>query len=480
MYNKLVKYIFLRILVPTLLYSFTISNVAIAQGSGLSILRDAEIEQIIRNITEPIFIAAELDKNAVNTYLLNDNAINAFVMGGQNIFLNSGLLLKATNVNQVIGVVAHETGHITGGHLSRFSEGLEKLSTYSLLGAVLGAAAMAAGSVDAGMALMMGGQHIGYRKLLGFSRTQESAADQAGLSILEKTGQSGQGLIDFFEILGDQDLVPERYRDPYASTHPITSQRIERVRDRVQASPYYKAETDPQLEKQFLRLQAKLFGYLKPLYATLVRYPISDQSVNARYARTFGYQQNDRIKEALIEINRLILEYPENPFYYEAKAQILFEDGRVLEALQPYGKAVEYLPSSALLRMSYARALISSEDDQFLDNAIKNLEIALDADPDDSFGWKQASIAYHRMNNNGMTYYSTAQHFLLSGNIRGAMVNAKKALDILPKGSPNWIKSQDIMVVTESHLSDDEKKRRKKNKKENREIRQKERQRGLI
>ena len=352
MYNKLVKYIFLRILVPTLLYSFTISNVAIAQGSGLSILRDAEIEQIIRNITEPIFIAAELDKNAVNTYLLNDNAINAFVMGGQNIFLNSGLLLKATNVNQVIGVVAHETGHITGGHLSRFSEGLEKLSTYSLLGAVLGAAAMAAGSVDAGMALMMGGQHIGYRKLLGFSRTQESAADQAGLSLLEKTGQSGQGLIDFFEILGDQDLVPERYRDPYASTHPITSQRIERVRDRVQASPYYKAETDPRLEKQFLRLQAKLFGYLKPLYATLVRYPISDQSVNARYARTFGYQQNDRIKEALIEINRLILEYPENPFYYEAKAQILFEDGRVLEALQPYEKAVEYLPSSPLLRMS--------------------------------------------------------------------------------------------------------------------------------
>ncbi|MDA9620073.1 M48 family metalloprotease, partial [Alphaproteobacteria bacterium] len=425
MYNKLVKYIFLRILLPTLLYSFTISNVAIAQGSGLSILRDAEIEQIIRNITEPIFIAAELDKNAVNTYLLNDNAINAFVMGGQNIFLNSGLLLKATNVNQVIGVVAHETGHITGGHLSRFSEGLEKLSTYSLLGAVLGAAAMAAGSVDAGMALMMGGQHIGYRKLLGFSRTQESAADQAALSFLEKTGQSGQGLIDFFEILGDQDLVSERYRDPYASTHPITSQRIERVRDRVQASPYYKAETDPQLEKQFLRLQAKLFGYLKPLYATLVRYPISDQSVNARYARTFGYQQNDRIKEALIEINRLILEYPENPFYYEAKAQILFEDGRVLEALQPYEKAVEYLPSSALLRMSYARALISSEDDQFLDNAIKNLEIALEADPDDSFGWKQASIAYHRMNNNGMTYYSTAQHFLLSGNIRGAMVNAK-------------------------------------------------------
>jgi len=480
MYYKLVKNTFLKILLPTLLFSFTITNVAKTQGSGLSILRDAEIEQIIRNITEPIFIAAELDKNAVDTYLLNDSAINAFVMGGQNVFLNSGLLLKATNVNQIIGVVAHETGHITGGHLSRFDEGLEKLSTYSLMGAVLGAAAMAAGSVDAGMALMMGGQHIGYRKLLGFSRTQESSADQAALSLLEKTGQSGQGLIDFFEILGDQDLVPERYRDPYASTHPITSQRIERVRDRVQKSPYYTTKTDPQLEKEFLRLQAKLFGYIKPLYATLVRYPISDQSVNARYARTFGYQQSNRIKEALLEIDRLIVEYPENPFYYETKAQILFEDGRVIEALQPYKKAVKFLPKSTLLRMSYARTLISSEDDQFLGEAIKNLEIALQAEPDDSFGWKQASIAYYRMNNHGMTYYSTAQHFLLSGNIRGAMINAKKALDKLPKGSSHWIKAQDIMIITESNLSNEEKKKRKKEEKENREIRKNERQRGLL
>ena len=478
MYKKLIKNIFLKLLVVILSYSFTMSNVAYAQGRGLSILRDAEIEQIIRDITEPIFIAAELDENAVDTYLLNDSTINAFVMGGQNVFINSGLLLKAENVNQVIGVIAHETGHITGGHLSRFNEGLSKLATYSLMGVLLGAAAMAAGSADAGMALMMGGQHVGYRKLLSFSRTQESAADQAGLTLLEKTGQSGQGMIEFFEILGDQDLVPEKYRDPYASTHPITSQRIERVRDRVQESPFYAVETDPELEEKFMRLQAKLFGYIKPLHATLVKYPVSDQSVNARYARTFGYQQSHRIKEALAEIDTLIVEYPENPFYYETKAQILFEDGRVIESLLPYQKAVEYLPESTLLRMSYARTLISSEDDQYLDEAIKNLEIALKAEPDDSFGWKQASIAYHRNNNEGMTHYSTAQHFLLSGNIRGAMVNAKKAVDTLPKDSPNWIKAQDIMMITQSNMSDSQKKDQDKKKKEEREQRKKERQRG--
>ena len=462
MYSKQIKNFFLKSLIVILTYSVTLSNVAYAQSRGLSILRDAEIEQIIRDITEPLFIAAELDENAVDTYLLNDNAINAFVMGGQNVFINSGLLLKAENVNQVIGVIAHETGHITGGHLSRFSEGLTKLATYSLMGALLGAAAMAAGSVDAGLALMMGGQHVGYRKLLAFSRTQESAADQAALTFLEKSGQSGRGLIEFFEILGDQDLVSEKYRDPYASTHPITTQRIERVRERVLASPYYDKPTDPALEEKFLRLQAKLFGYIKPLHATLVKYPVSNKSVNARYARTFAYQQSHRVQKALAEIESLIAEAPDNPFYYETKAQILFEDGRVLESLPPYKMAVELLPDSTLLRMSYARTLISSEDDQYLDEAIKNLEIALRAEPDDSFGWKQASIAYHRKKDEGMTHYSTAQHFLLTGNIRGAMINAKKAVDILPKDSSQWIKAQDIMMVTQSNLSDQQRKKQEK------------------
>lgn len=447
----------------TLIFMFVFTNTANAAGNNsLSILRDAEIEQIIRDMTEPLFIAAELDKDAVKTYLLNDNSLNAFVMGGQNIFIHSGLLLKADTANQVIGVLAHETGHITGGHLSRFQEGMSKMATYSLLGVLLGIAALAAGSGDAGLALMMGGQHIGYRSFLRFSRTQESSADQAALSLLEKTEQSGRGLIEFFEILGDQELVPEKYQDPYARTHPMNSIRIERVRDRVQESPFVDNLDNYGLEDKFQRLKAKLYGYLKPYHATMVKYPIEDKSINARYARTFAYQNKNKFNEAIDEINGLIEIDPNNPFFHETKGQILYENGNVVQSLAPYRKAVSILPQSDLLRMSLAQSLISTDDDQYLDEALKNLTSSLKNNPQNSFGWKQASIAYHRLDDKAMTHYSTAQYFLLSGNIRGAMINAKQAVDLLPKKSSLWIKAQDIMIITQSNLSDKAKKSQQK------------------
>ncbi|MDG1995994.1 MAG: M48 family metalloprotease [Emcibacteraceae bacterium] len=478
MNNSFIKNSFFRIITVIVITSFTYANIVVAQGRGISIIRDAESEQIIRDITEPIFDAAELDKDAVATYLLRDNAINAFVMGGQNIFLNSGLILKAENLGQVIGVVAHETGHITGGHLSNRSEGMSQFASYTLLGLLLGVAAMAAGSADAGIALMMGGQQIGYRTLLRFTRTQESSADQAAISLLEKAEMSSKGLIEFFEILGDQELVPRKYQDPYARTHPLTHQRIERARDRVQESPYYDKPTDPVLEEKFQLLQAKLFGYLKPLHATLVKYPLSDKTLHARYARTFAYQQHDEINNALMEINSLLEDYPENPFFHETKGQILYENGEVIPSINSYEKAVEYLPSSSLIRFSLAQSLISSEQDKYLDQAIENLNYALKEDPTNSFGWKQASIAYHRINDEGMRHFATAQHFLLSGNVRGAMVNAKKAVNLLPKNSPKRIQAQDILVISESNMSKKMRKAKEKNEEREREQRKKERNRS--
>jgi predicted Zn-dependent protease len=472
-----IKKLIARIFSITLIYSFVYANATHAQNRGISLIRDAEIEQIIRDITEPIFEVAELDKDAVSTYLVNDSTINAFVMGGQNVFINTGLLLTATNVNQVIGVIAHETGHITGGHLSRMDAGFSRMTSYSLLGALLGAAAIAAGSPDAGMALMMGGQHIGIRSFLKFSRTQESSADQAAISFLEKAGLSPRGLIEFFEILGDQELVPEKYQDPYAGTHPMNSTRIERLQDQVQQSPFVDTVTDPELERKFSLLQAKLYGYLKQFHATMVKYPKTDNGALARYARTFAYQKNHNTKLALEEINSLIAEDPTNPFYYETKGQILYEEGEVVASIEPYKNAVKYLPESALLRTSYAQSLISTDDDQYLDEAIENLEISLFIDPINSFGWKQAAIAYHRNNNEALTHYSTAQHFLLSGDIRGAMINAQKAVELLPKDSPRWIRAQDIMFTTQSNMSVKQRNEQEKQQKENTQRRQKERNR---
>lgn len=469
----MIKNIIFRLFIGYVIISFTHATLAVAQGRGISILRDAEIEQIIREMSEPIFIAADLEVDAVDTYLVNDTTINAFVAGGQNVFLNSGLLLEAETSNQAIGVIAHETAHISLGHLSRHSEGMGQFATYSLLGVLLGAAAMAAGSADAGMALITGGQHVGYRSLLRFTRTQEASADQAAAKYLDISGQSGRGLIEFFEILGDQELVPEKYQDPYARTHPMTSTRIERLVDRVQESPYYDAPLNPDIEAKFQLLKAKLFGYLKPFHATMVRYPIGDNSLNARYARTFAYQQSDRFDQALVEIETLIEDYPDNPFFRETKGQILYENGNVVESIYAYREAVERLPSSNLLRMSLAQSLISSDDDKFLDEAIEHLEIALNDEPNNSFGWKQASMAYHRNNDAGMTHYSTAQHFLLTGDIRGAMINARKAIDLLPKESPKWIKAQDILMAgqmnMDKRMTEEEKRREQEQKDRQRE-----------
>lgn len=473
----MIKNIIFRFFVGYVIISFIFSGVASAQGRGISILRDAEIEQIIREMSEPIFIAAELDVNSVDTYLVNDNTINAFVTGGQNVFLHSGLLLKAETANQAIGVIAHETGHIALGHLSRSQEGLSQFATYSLLGVALGALAMAAGSTDAGLALMMGGQHVGYRSLLKFSRTQEASADQVAAKYLDEIGQSGRGLIEFFEILGDQELVPEKYQDPYASTHPMTSTRIESLIERVQESPYYDAPNNPDIEAKFKLLQAKLFGYLKPFHATMVQYPVGDDSINARYARTFAYQQSDRFDQAIAEIDTLIADYPENPFFHETKGQVLYENGNVVESIDAYRLAVERLPSSNLLRMSLAQSLISADEDRFLDEAIGHLEIALEEEPNNSYGWKQASMAYHRNNDVAMTHYSTAQHFLLSGDIRGAMINAKKASELLPKESPKWLRAQDILMAvqigTDKRVLEEEERREREQKE-----RQKERNRS--
>ncbi|WP_417318145.1 M48 family metalloprotease [Emcibacter sp.] len=455
MFSLLAKSGLARALALILPLSMILGPVAQAQrGGGLSILRDAEIEKTIRDFSEPLFIAADLSPASVDTYIVNDRTLNAFVAGGQNIFIHTGLILESSDYNQLVGVIAHETGHITGGHISRFSDGLKGATAMTILGTLLGAAAIAAGSGDAGMALMMGGQHLGTRSFLKYSRTQESAADQAGLTFLEKTQQSGEGLITFLDYLGDQELLSSYQQDPYARTHPVSIERISKLRERVTTSAWYKAPPDPLMEYKFLRMQAKLFGYLKPGETTLNKYPESDRSVYARYARAFAYHKLHQVPEAIGEVNSLISEYPKDPYFYETKGQILFENGFVREASDAYRMAVKYLPGNPLIRVSFAQALLGTEDDSLVDEALDSLKVALARDPANYFGWLQASTAWHRKGNEAMTRYASAERFLLAGDVRGAMVNAKFAMDKLPKGSSEWIRAQDILVTTQSNLSD--------------------------
>ena len=454
-----------------ILLASLIINPVFAAGRGFSILRDAESEKIIRQLLDPLLIAADLDPASVDSYLLNSKDINAFVAGGQNIFIHSALILKAENASQLMGVLAHETGHISGGHLSGLGDAMGDATAVSLIGLLLGAAAIAAGSGDAGMAIMMGGQQVAHRTFLKHTRTQESSADQAAMTFLEKAGITGTGMIEFLGILGDQELVPERFQDPYARSHPFSSWRIAKIRHRNETSPFKDAIMDPVITDQFKRLQAKLFGYLKPTYATLGKYPVSNQSLYARYARTFAYHKSHNLKAALKEIDSLIKEYPDDPYFHEAKAQVLFENGKIQESLVSYRESIKKLDNPLLL-ISYAHALIEMEDNKYLKEATQKIELALTKEPDNSFGWLQASIAYHRLGDEANTRLATAEGFLLRGDIQGAMVNAKYAADLLPKNTPKWYRANDILVTSAANLPSAAEMRKKKRKAERKKSKQ--------
>jgi len=421
---------------------------AFARRDTPTIIRDAELEEILRDISVPLFEAAGLESRSVHTYIVRDNSLNAFVAGGQNVFVNTGLIMEADNVNQLVGVIAHETGHISGGHLARFQEGLKGASATSIISMLLGAAAIATGAGDAGMAILLGGQEAAQRAALAYSRTQEASADQAAMQFLNETGQSGQGLVDFFEHLGDQELLYTTNQDPYVRSHPLTRDRINSLVGQVQESPYAHAPNPKGFDDMFARMKAKLVGYLRPLPSVLVEYPLSDTSDCGRYARAFAYHQDHQLDKALAEIQSLVRDHPKDPFYWETLGFILFENGKIEESIPPLRKAVELAPRQPLIRQQLAQALIATEDMSVNDEAIAHLEEANRYDNDNPFAWRQLSTAYHKAGNDGMAHLAAAEYFALIGRPPEARMQATMALRSLEKGTPSWLKAQDLMVLT--------------------------------
>jgi predicted Zn-dependent protease len=321
------------------------------------LIRDAETEAAMAEFGDPIFGAAGLDPAAVHIYLLRDSRINAFVAGGQNLFLHTGLIRAAEHVDQLIGVMAHETGHIAGGHLPRLKEAqriasIEQLimCTLGLLGSVGSAAS---GSSSGGGAISLCGSTAGLGSLMKFSRTQESAADQAGMKFLDATGQSSEGMLDFLQILANSQktaIAPP----VYLLSHPLTSERMAAVRAHVEQSPLRNAPPRADFEATFQRVRAKLIGYVDPLERVLRAYPDRDNSLEARYARSVAYLEAGQIPKALNQVDSLLTEYPEDAYFNELKGDILYRSGKIREAVPAYEAAVRAHPNSPLLRMSCA------------------------------------------------------------------------------------------------------------------------------
>ncbi len=428
-----------------------------AQRRGVSLIRDAEIEHIIASYTTPLSLAANLDPSSVRVHIVNDAFLNAFVVGGQRVFINTGLLLRAKSPNQIIGVIAHELGHIAGGHLARTQEALSNASVPTIIAMVLGAAAAAAGQGQAGAAVIAGGQHLSQRSLLQYSRTQESAADQAAIRYLEASQQSSRGLIEFLEILGDQEALLSVNQDPYVRSHPISRERIGTLVRLVEQSPYRDKLPSDEAMTQFKRMQAKLTGFLEQPARTFQDYPESDRSIPARYARAVAYYRIPELTKALAEIDGLLAEMPEDPYFHELKGQMLFEHGRVTEAVQSYRLANRHLPDAPLIQLALGQALVASGDNGVLPEAIQHIRRSLTKDPRNANAWKHLALAYGRSGDLGNAAMASAERAMLRGEWLDAKRFAARALKILARGTPGWLRAQDI-----EHAADREHKKKKK------------------
>lgn len=428
---------------------------AIGQNRGIGLIRDAEIEGIIRDYATPIFNAAGLDSAAVSIHLVNDPRLNAFVAGGQRVFVHTGLLMRATRPEQVIGVIAHEVGHIAGGHLARFQDELRNARTKSIIATILGTAAgLAAGDGRVAGAVISGGQQVALRDLLKYSRTQESAADAAALKYLDQTGMSATGLAEFFELLQRDFRLAGGRENPYLGTHPLTTDRIAAVQSHLALSRFSDAPTPPDLARKHAYMRAKLIGFLEPLDTVLETYGKDDQSNAARYARAIAYYQRSDLMRALPLIDGLIADEPENPYFYELKGQMLLENGRVRDSLVPYQRMVELAPTEPLLQMAMAKAQVASGDSRYLESALTHLRAAVAADPELREAWRLLTVVNGRLGNHGELALAQAEYSLLGNDAKAAQALAERAEEILPTGSPGWLRAQDIVSETRRRLDD--------------------------
>jgi predicted Zn-dependent protease len=431
-------------------FTFIIASLFSYNAFAVSIIRDAEIENVLRNISDPIFAAANLKNETVNIYIVNDPQINAYVSGGSNIFIHTGLLGMSESPNIITGVIAHETGHIAGGHLLLNTQEYKSTAIKATFGYMLGLAAAAAGSPQAGIAIAQGAGHVAQRELLKYSRTHEEAADQAALSYLDNIKKSASGLLELLEILSGKENQIYEDLNPYTLTHPLSKERLSHVRNHLESSKFKEQDTTSKQAKDFQRAVIKLNAFLEPYEKTLAKYPSSDNSINARYARSIAHYKIPDIEKSLEEIDLLIKTSPKDPFFHELKGQILFENGRVAQSVPYYQTAADLLPNSALLKIILATAQISTEDDELVKKSIPNLKKALLKEKENIFAWHQLGIAYGRSGDLGMSNLALAEEAYIAENKRDVRKFVGLAKKYLEAGSPAELRANDLLAYIDN------------------------------
>ena len=451
-----------RLLMLALMLAVAGWQPAAAQSdSGPQVLRDTETEMLFRDMSRPLIVAAGLDPNNVKVVLLNDSEINAFVSQGQTVYLQSGLLEAADNVNEVQGVVAHELGHVIAGDSIRASTGEHQAIGITILSLVLGAAAIAAGAGDAGLGLMMAGQRAALGEMLAFTRAQEATADATGSRLLSKAGISGKGMLSFFSKLQNLEYRLAIYsKDSFDRDHPLSSERIQALQQKLSSDPAWNKPVDTALETRFERVKAKLLGYVDPKQAVL-KYPESDKSVPAHYARAYAYHLGGYPDKAESEADALLAIDPHDPFFLELKGQILLEDGKPKDAVAPLREATDRSGNAPMIAAMLGHALVETNDPKNFDEAKQILKVAVNKDNEDPFAWYQLGIIYDREGDGARAQLATAERSNLEGNPKLALASAQFAMKGIPPGTPDYLRAQDIAMVSRAELAKKDKRYRK-------------------
>lgn len=416
--------------------------------SAQTLIRDSEIEGMLKTYSDPIFTAAQLNPDDVRIRLIADKSINAFVTDGQQVFLHTGLILKAETPNQLKGVIAHETGHISGGHLARSTQAIKDAMRPAYVTIVLGLLAIAAGAGEAGSALIASSQQFALLNFLQYSQVQESSADQAAVSFLDKTGQSSLGLVAFFQGFAYNEVMSEARKDPFFRSHPLSNNRIAALERRALASPYKDTKDTDNDISAFALMHAKLKGFLEPPQRTLLTYA-NDNTIPGRYARAIAQYRTPDMTSALATIRALIVDQPTNAYFWELEGQMLYENGRITESLAPYRRSHELAPKEALIAVSFARALAESEDKIAMEEAIPILRVALVEEPDNAFAWRTLATIHDRKGQKGLARLAAAEEAFWLGDPLRAQQFGQVARDLLPVGTPERRRAEDIVLVTE-------------------------------
>jgi len=425
-------------------------------GKGPPVLRDTETEQLLRDYTRPILRAAGLEKQNIQVVIINNSVFNAFVADGHRIFVNYGAILQSETPNQLIGVLAHETGHLAGGHLAKMHQQLANAQTQLVIATLLGVGAIAAGATrgggdnglaNAGAAALSAPQSVIQHTLLSYQRAQEEQADRAGVKFLTMTGQSPKGMYDTFKRFANESLFAAEGSDPYLQSHPMPQERVDALEQLVKTSPYWDKKDDPALQLRHDMVRAKISAFMERESTVYRRYPLSDTSLPARYARAIATYRHGDLRTALTQIDALIQVQPNNPYFYELRGQALLEGGKPTEAIAPLRKAVQLSNNAPLIEMLLGQALVATDNTAYTAEAINILKAALARETEAPLGYTQLAMAYAKKGDYADADLASAQAAYLRGDNKTARDLASRAKTRFAVGTPGWVKADDIITA---------------------------------